>query len=474
MSRRSLALAVLQVDANADPSGALAACPEATQRYLVRPPGVEGPAPAGACVIAAPGADRIAAAGAVRALCPRDVVVVLESDERVSPDLDAALGELCGAARAGTYRARTLVRFLGREVQAAPVPIAWMGGADEDGSGPLLRGRVVKLARDIAGMITQLEARATSAASTRTVVRVGELAWRPAAALARRLRLRRRDGTPGLILSILETYGEILTAAKVWERLTEGGTRVRCRGLPAAFQRVETPEGWLIVRRDLRAELVRVLASIVPEDGVGETIGHDGRGATWRVTLRTDERTVIRWYRRGGAVRHLVRDRYFGWRPRPLKELLVTEEARRRGIAVPEVLGARVDRVRGGSYRGALATREITAARTLAALLAGRPPAHERDAAITAVARALRTLHDRGVHHRDLNAANILIAGSREAPCVYLIDFDRAVLRARVPARLRRRALRRLERSLAKLAATGVAVPENTAAAVCRTYWSAA
>ena len=46
-------------------------------------------------------------------------------------------------------------------------------------------------------------------------------------------------------------------------------------------------------------------------------------------------------------------------------ELILTDEARRRGIAVAEVLGARVDRLAAGLYRGAIVTREIAGAETL-------------------------------------------------------------------------------------------------------------
>jgi tRNA A-37 threonylcarbamoyl transferase component Bud32 len=60
-------------------------------------------------------------------------------------------------------------------------------------------------------------------------------------------------------------------------------------------------------------------------------------------------------------------------------------------------------------------------------------------------------MHDRGVHHRDLNAGNILLRVEGARVDVHLIDFDRAQLRRRVSARVRRRALRRLARSLDKL-----------------------
>lgn len=58
----------------------------------------------------------------------------------------------------------------------------------------------------------------------------------------------------------------------------------------------------------------------------------------------------------------------------------------------------------------------------------------------------LRRFHDQGVVHADLNARNILISGDNR---VYLIDFDRARIRAGARS-LFQANLKRLQRSLQK------------------------
>jgi Ser/Thr protein kinase RdoA (MazF antagonist) len=59
-------------------------------------------------------------------------------------------------------------------------------------------------------------------------------------------------------------------------------------------------------------------------------------------------------------------------------------------------------------------------------------------------------MHDQGLHHRDLNAGNLLLRPQGDGFAVTIIDLDRARLMASVPAGRRRAALARLARSLAK------------------------
>jgi 3-deoxy-D-manno-octulosonic acid kinase len=168
-------------------------------------------------------------------------------------------------------------------------------------------------------------------------------------------------------------------------------------------------------------------------------------------------RVVVRLYRRGGLLARVVRESYVGlwtgrlgrW-PRPLRELVLTAEARRRGVRAAEVLGARVE---GGLvYRGALVTAEVADAMTLIEALRRAPDAAARGALATAAGEAVADLHAAGVFHRDLNLTNILVRGGNAERAVALVDFDRARLRdAPLARRARRRNLERLARSLAKL-----------------------
>jgi 3-deoxy-D-manno-octulosonic acid kinase len=163
---------------------------------------------------------------------------------------------------------------------------------------------------------------------------------------------------------------------------------------------------------------------------------------------------VVRLYRRGGLLARFVRQTYLGIRPRPLRELALTAEIRRRGVAAVEVLAARVEgRI---AYRGALVTAEVPAAATLVEALRAAPDVAARQALAAATGRAVASLHAAGVFHADLNLTNLLVRPGSDGPSIVLLDFDRArLLAAPLPARVRRRNLRRLARSLAKLDPTG-------------------
>ena len=474
MSTPRLVLAVLQTSADDDVAAVLAALPDGA-RYVLRPPELAAtPVPSGAAPIAAEWRDRADAARLIQHATGAHVVVVLDADEHPDLELSRALGALRTGER-GVHHVRRRHRFLGREVAGERVPIAWCGDAGAPAPRRLLAGTLLKIETDVTTSIARLDAAATRmGAGTTARVSLAAFVTRPFATVVRLLWMRRRDGVPGVILSLIESYGEVLAAAKQWERralLEQHLVRPAGVRLPRGFVALKTPAGWMVIRRDADERLIGALVEAAPDSVAGTPIATGGRGGAFLVALDSERRAVLRWYRRGGALRRLLRDRYFGWRPRPIIELVLTEEARRRGVATADVLGVRVDRLGFGFYRGVIVTRAIENALTLAEVLQRPLPAHERAAVLDAVAAAIRTMHERGVHHRDLNVANVLIARDRGGVIVHLIDFDRAQVRREVPRHVRRRALHRLDRSLAKLNRAGTVVSKAERDAVERAYW---
>src|SRR5688500_2369799 len=67
-----------------------------------------------------------------------------------------------------------------------------------------------------------------------------------------------------------------------------------------------------------------------------------GRGVAYHIAAPgsyTNERWVVRHYRRGGFVARFVQDRYVQSTPtRPVRELGASVKARARGVATPEVV----------------------------------------------------------------------------------------------------------------------------------------
>lgn len=214
----------------------------------------------------------------------------------------------------------------------------------------------------------------------------------------------------------------------------------------ADFLLVEEAGLRVLVRKRYR-HLVDRLTNAGAAGSIGVVRG--GRQAHPVVELPEGERAVIRRYRRGGALRHLNRDRYFLGH-RAFAELRATERARAGGVRVPEVLAA-AERRRIVGYTATLATRWIAAGTELAAWLVAHSP-DERERVLRLAGEQLGRMHAAGVAHPDVNLRNLLVSPNAGGPEVYVLDFDRARVRAdAVPPRRRARDLRRLARSARKL-----------------------
>jgi 3-deoxy-D-manno-octulosonic acid kinase len=170
-----------------------------------------------------------------------------------------------------------------------------------------------------------------------------------------------------------------------------------------------------------------------------------GRGAAWFIESGA-HRWVLRHYRRGGFIRPFSEDGYL-WigeaRVRAFAEYTLLARLTELGLPVPKPIAARYRRL-GFGYRCDLITQRIEDARPLSAMLAVESLS---DGSWQAVGATIARLHRCGVDHADLNAHNILL-GSLGA--VSVIDFDRGRIRA--PGAWRARNLRRLRRSLEKIA----------------------
>lgn len=129
---------------------------------------------------------------------------------------------------------------------------------------------------------------------------------------------------------------------------------------------------------------------------------------------------VLKVYRRGGLVRHLVQRRY-AWtgldRARSVREWRVLRALFGAGLPVPEPLAAHVQRT-GLTYQAALLTRRIEEAIPLSTA-AGTFDAERWDD----VDRMIDRFAAAGLWHADLNATNILVTPDGK---LWMIDFDRA------------------------------------------------
>lgn len=150
-------------------------------------------------------------------------------------------------------------------------------------------------------------------------------------------------------------------------------------------------------------------------------------------------------------MRLIASDLFLGARPRPLVELAVAVEARRRGIAVAEPLGAIVERASVAFYRGWLLTRPLAGMTLWEFVQTDEDPA-VREHVLFAARESIAAMHARGLFHADLNLHNLFVTREGERFAVVILDLDKARLYDEAVApRLRARNAARLRRSIRKL-----------------------
>jgi 3-deoxy-D-manno-octulosonic acid kinase len=212
---------------------------------------------------------------------------------------------------------------------------------------------------------------------------------------------------------------------------------------------VQVPAGYRVVEDDTGTGVVRTDLASLPLDAWwarGDPLaGAKGRGAVARLEVG-GVRAVVRGYRRGGAFRRILSDRFLD-RRRATRELVVTAELRWRGAPVVEPLAA-VARRRGLLFELRLATCLVEGAMPLPEFVVVMPPL--RRAAVESAGRAVLDVFDRGLRHPDLHPDNLLARAVGESGCeIVLIDFDRASLvSGPVPGPERDRMLVRMARYL--------------------------
>ena len=194
----------------------------------------------------------------------------------------------------------------------------------------------------------------------------------------------------------------------------------------AHFEHVRDGRLEVLVRAELRAKLLPLLRAAGDDFADAAVVRvPGGRGAT--VAVRAEgEHFAIRAGRRGGLPGRLVSSLYFGFDPRPFREIAVTAELHKHGVPVVEPCAAAVRWVLPGVYRSWLVTRWVEDARTLWAWAAFERDRMRRESVFVAIGRALLALHDAGATHPDLNLNNILVRERDGRPEILLLDFDRA------------------------------------------------
>jgi len=212
-------------------------------------------------------------------------------------------------------------------------------------------------------------------------------------------------------------------------------------------------------------------------------VGHarfTGRGSL--ASLPLDEnggrRVVVKQCLRGGLIRHVSSD-LFCRGNRPFDEMLANRTIIDRGVKTTEIIAAIKERVFGPFYRAYLFSLELPGCIDLAAylnLLQGK--SHEqrfraKAGIFEALARAFSAMHRNGIYHRDLHLKNVLLrdAAPHRAPELFIIDFDRAVVKPTLRPVEKLNNLMRFNRSIEKFRVfSGGAVTRGDQMRLCRAY----
>lgn len=241
---------------------------------------------------------------------------------------------------------------------------------------------------------------------------------------------------------------------------------------PAPFAERRAWGGRLWVRKTWESRLPLSGASLEAAfRAVPGAVEYRGRGAVWAAPVGDGERAVLRHYRHGGILASLTRDVFVGRTPRPVSELVVSEALRRRGVKTPEVLALFWKSAGPLMYRADLVTRDV-GGQDLAAWLKARRPATVRRRVLKRVGETVAGLHVAGLHHPDLNLKNLLIREASNEFEVWVLDLDRATVGAPLSEDDAVAQLKRLERSFRKLSRGAPLASEREAMSVLRAYFA--
>ena len=187
-------------------------------------------------------------------------------------------------------------------------------------------------------------------------------------------------------------------------------------------------------------QLIRLFNS--PKNSVNSTLG--GRTSTTVARLEGIGSVVIKYYRRGGAVRYLIKQRYLKCgKTRCQIEYELLQKVRSLGINAPEPIAF--------AYRGRLfyqcwlVTREIKDHQTLVQI--SRSNEEQTRMAIKALVKQVSMLIKNKILHADLHPGNVIVDNQNQ---VYLLDFDKGSVFPGDKNALRTRYLRRWNRAIQK------------------------
>lgn len=188
-------------------------------------------------------------------------------------------------------------------------------------------------------------------------------------------------------------------------------------------------------------------------------------------------RVVVKQCMRGGLIRHLSSDIFCGGN-RAFDEMRTNCAIVESGIKTAEIIAAVKERLFGPFYRSYLISLELPGCLDLSSCfdeLKGRTLEQRfraKAGIFEAVAHAFTDMHRCGIYHRDLHLKNVLLreGHAQKAHEVFIIDFDRAIVKARLRPGEKLNNLMRFNRSIEKYRVVSRTVTRGDQMKLCRAY----
>ncbi len=204
--------------------------------------------------------------------------------------------------------------------------------------------------------------------------------------------------------------------------------------LPIGFEMTQSGNVWFVINKQYQ-EIVKYIINNSTRFKVTDYT--QGRGTSYLVKINRQgiKNIVIRHYYRGGLIGAWILGDLFLDFTRPINELIVTEQARAKGVSVPEILGLVINRVGGVFYRAEIILKEVPQTQNLNEMFSGLMAQRASPEVLRltklelskALAGSIRLLHQSGIYHRDLNIGNVLIQKTNDNGLkAYIIDFDKS------------------------------------------------
>lgn len=179
-----------------------------------------------------------------------------------------------------------------------------------------------------------------------------------------------------------------------------------------------------------------------------------GRYLSVPISKKSAERFVVKDCRHGGLFGKLF-GKVFWNANRAVNELCINEITRQKGVPSAEIVAMVKRKLWGPFYRADFISKEVTGAIDIRQFLEESSlwlVHRARKEVISAVAKAVKKMHDAGIYHADLHLKNILVRQEPGGEFVsFVIDLDKSVVFDRLDIGQRMKNLLRLDRSAEKL-----------------------